>query len=376
MHEQQFPRRKFILTSTAAATGLLAGCLGDDEEPENGEENGNGNENGNGESLPDVTPPETQDPEEGGVYMPAMVHGMKMQGMEMAGPYMVSMSFANPHDFWLMSGDTTDYVQLNEGDTIHLMSRVWNAETDQILPLGGMTATIYQDGELIEERSMWPMLSQQMGFHFGDNFQMDSPGEYEVEITVDPMGATPVGDFSDGVGEQQSATLDLEFTYSDLNEIMWQTLDNSGDPGAVPPMDMGHAPTSEAPGVDTLPGTQVSQEQYDDTVFVTQLLEQHPGTIDSDNPYLVVSPRTPYNDYALPFMGITATTPAVDDTLSLSESFHPAIGHHYGLELPDGSLGDTLTLSVNTPPQVARHRGYQVAFLEYEDIPIELPETL
>jgi len=76
-----------------------------------------------------------------------------------------------PHRFWLVAGDM-EQVDVDVDDSMHLMITAWDVETDTVLPvnvgleLPSTTATRSTDGSL-----PWPMLSQRMGFHYGDNIR-------------------------------------------------------------------------------------------------------------------------------------------------------------------------------------------------------------
>jgi len=46
--------------------------------------------------------------------------------------------------------------------------------------------TVRSGGEVVFDERLWPMLSQQMGTHYGANVALDGPGTYTAEVQVGP----------------------------------------------------------------------------------------------------------------------------------------------------------------------------------------------
>jgi hypothetical protein len=91
-----------------------------------------------------------------------------------------------------------------------------------------------------------------------------------------------------------------------------------------------------------------------------------------DDPYLVVTAATPYNDLVVPGMSLTAQVPG-DGRSAFAGRLSPALdaelGFHYGAPV-SGETIDEVELTVEIPPQVARHEGYETAFLETGTVPL------
>ena len=86
-----------------------------------------------------------------------------------------------------------------------------------------------------------------------------------------------------------------------------------------------------------------------------------PERAGTDASYLAVSARTPHNRFPLPELSLSASAGG-DDPVALTPAVDPALGYHYGAEMP-GAASEPLTLTPTAPPQITRHEGYETAFL-------------
>ena len=304
------------------------------------------------------------------VYVPSHVEGMEMVGTAEAGPYGVALFFSYPHRFWLVTGEDVEKVEIADDDSVHLMASLWDRETSAVVPTGSLTLEVSRDGEQVLRRPPWPMLSQNMGFHFGDNLALPGEGTYDVAVEVGPIGARRTGAFRDRFGESASAEFSFEFSRSALQEIDFRRLDDrKGERGAVDPMEMGMMPTGQLPPPGDLPGRAVGEAAAGDGQFVVRALDSPPAGVDGPGAYLAVSARTPYNRYPLPFMSISASLGGdggSDDPGPLTATLDPDLGYHYGTTVGSIESGDTHILEFGAPPQVSRHEGYETAFLRME----------
>ena len=295
------------------------------------------------------------------VYYPSHIEGMHMVGMGTSGRRKVGLMYSFPHRFWTITGTRTKKVAIAEDDTVHLMTTVWDDETGTVLPVGsGLTVTVERDGETVDERQPWPMLSQNMGFHYGDNVALTGDGTYQVTVDVGSMTLRRFGSFADQFGESASVEIEFEYSQSDREGISYRTLDEQkGQQGAVDPMEMT-MPLSFAPPKGELPGELLGEGESGDAVVLATLTER------DGEPYLAVSPRTPYNRYVLPLMALSATVRRGDQTVydgTLAKAIDPDLGYHYGANV-DARPDDEVTITVDAPPQASRHEGYETAFVE------------
>ncbi|MFC6733175.1 MULTISPECIES: fe2+ transport protein [unclassified Haladaptatus] len=318
----------------------------------------------------DQSPTTTGQPDADGVYIQSFVEGMHMAGMADAGPYKVGLMYTVTHDFWNVNGSQLSKTTIEESDSVHLMTTVWDPETGTVLPETGVSVEV--DGQ---EEVIYPMLSQRMGFHYGDNIPLSGDGTYTATISVGGINIRRTGAFQDKFGDPASADIDFEFNKDTREQISITEIEQAGDPGAVKPMDMmmplGYAPTREE-----LPGTVLGEGTSDDAVFVVTHLEgdEVPAGIDADH-YLAVSARTPYNRFVIPAMALSGTLSRGGEEIysgTFERTLDPTLNYHYGAGVSGVEPGDTLTVTVDTPPQVARHEGYEKAFLQMREMEISL----
>lgn len=96
--------------------------------------------------------------------------------------------------------------------------------------------------------------------------------------------------------------------------------------------------------------------------------------------YIAVSAQTPHNGLVIPGMALHLTVDSnahgEQKTLydgSLEPGLDSEFGFHYGAMVDHLHSGDTLTIDVETIPQIARHEGYETAFLDMDQMTIEVP---
>lgn len=357
MERRQFLRGTGILGATA-----VAGCLGLFET----RSVGRGNAPPLVENRPDA------------VYYPTHIEGMKMIGMKQAGDYSVGFMYSFPHRFWTVTGSRTEKVSIGDSDSVHLMASIWDKETGIVLPVdSGVNIKITKDGNEIANKSPWPMISQNMGFHYGDNYALEGDGRYRLEFEVGAMNAVrKTRGFEDKFDRNEVVTIDLSYTKDERDGIMYRPLDDKkGQKGAVDLMKMDMVPTSVAPSKSELPGKTLEEKTSGDAVFVTTVIREGP-LVGDKNAYIAVSPRTPYNRIILPMMFLSARVERNGETVfdgSLKQSIDPELNYHYGAQVDNVKTGDKLTVSVDTPPQVSRHEGYETAFIDMPPVEYEVP---
>lgn len=153
-------RRSFLHTGVSiglAGITTTAGCLGLFE------------------TRPALAPPLVED-RPSAVYYPTHKEGMKMIGMKRVKGYSVALMYSYPHRFWLMNDDQRNKVPIKSDDSVHLMGSVWDPKTKTVLPVGNPPVNITEGDEHIVSKPLWSMLSQNMGYHFGDNIELPGMG--------------------------------------------------------------------------------------------------------------------------------------------------------------------------------------------------------
>ena len=340
-------RRQFLAGAGAAGAVFLAGC-------------------GSLQSQSTRAPPLVENRPDA-TYKPTHAEGMEMAGMSRAGDYMVGLTYSFPHRFWTVTGTTAERVDIRSEDSLHLMATVWDPESGLVLPVSaGVGITVVKDGETVADKQPWPMISQNMGFHYGDNYALDGDGLYELSVRVNGMNETRRGALSGRFGQPGEATVEFDFAQSALDQLSYTEFpDTQGDRAAVDLMNMEMVPTSQAPETAALPGTLLGTGTGSDETYVVSWLRDAPF-LGAEESYLAVSVRTPYNRVPLPMMSIDGTVTASGQTVyedALNAAVHPDVGYHYGAVVPSGAPEPSVTVDVVAPPQVSRHEGYETAFL-------------
>ena len=341
-------RRTFLRAGAGVGIAGLAGCAGIFET----------------QSQSTGVPTVVEDRPDG-VYRPGHVEGMQMVGTSQSGDYAFGLMYSYAHRFWNVNGNSTSLTEIADEDDVHLMASVWDPETMTVLPETGLSIEITQDGEVVTQEVIYPMLSQPMGFHYGANFGLAGDGTYDVTLSVGGMSTRRTGTFEGKFGEPADATIEFEYSQAARDEISFRTLEDAGSPGAVSPMEMGMMPNSVAPAVEDLPGTVLGETTSNDAVLVATVLETPPSGVDGEGSYLAISARTPYNRMVIPAMGMSGTLTRDGETVfegELTRTLDPELHYHYGSVVEGVEDGDELTLSVTTQPQTARHEGYETAF--------------
>ena len=310
------------------------------------------------------------------VYIPTHIEGMEMVSMATVGRYKVALMYSYPHRFWTVTSQNTNKVEIQNDDSIHFMGTLWDNETKTVLPYMNISVEVTQDGEAVDERSLWPMLTQPMGFHFGDNMGLPGDGTYTATVRIGAIQPRRTGGFE---GEfRESTTVDMEFEYSRAtrDEIMVKQLnEKAGEKGAVDQMAMDMPIASLLPK-EELPGQVLGKATSGDGVFVVTALTDAPRFTADGKPYLAVSGRTPYNRVPLPFMSLSATLTRSGKTVfdgALQSTLDPELNYHYGAAVESIKSGDRLTISVDAPPQASRHEGYETAFLQMPPMELTIP---
>jgi len=351
------PRRRFLAAAGTLGLAATAGCLstlGFEEQS--------------------ARVPATVENRPNAVYHPTHIEAMEMVGMKTAGPYGVALSYSFPHRFWTVSGSDTSMVSIGRNDSMHLMASVWHESAGVVLPSAAASVSVSRNGETPVDRRPWAMLSQRMGFHFGDNVSLPEAGTYDAEVTVTPPSARLTGTFQGAFGEPASASFDLEFDPETVRSLEFtQFPEKQGSREALGPMDMAAPRRSQLPPAEESPGDPVGEAKSGDGVFVIRSLASPPDGIDGSGTYLVVSPRTPYNRYPLARMSLSATVEGGGETRfdgTLAKTLDPDLGYHYGAVVGDLGDGDEVTIETGAPPQLARHEGYETAFFDMEPVTI------
>lgn len=361
-------RRDYLTTLSAVAGAAVAGCAG-------------GNDDGDGTAAPTGTDNNDDEDhtEEGpdGVHVPDHATAMTMEGTERDGDFRFSAMISSPEVFYFVEGEEVVPSELLDEHNVHMMASVWDPETGTALPETGLSVEVLDaGGTVVTQEVIYPMLSQRMGFHYGSNLALPESGEFTVRVSVGGMEIGRTRGFEGKFGEPASVDIPMSFSESKRDEFTDSTPENAGDAGALSPMSMGMRPAGSLPDPGGMPGTVLGRAESDDAVILGGVVS---GTsLGGDQPYLYVSPRTPYSRFPLPSMSVTVTVAGAGDVdgRRLSRRLDPEVGYHYGVAIPDAAAqalvsGEAdLEVTPSLPPQVTRHAGYQTAFIEMDTVTI------
>ncbi|ELY60326.1 hypothetical protein C491_03490 [Natronococcus amylolyticus DSM 10524] len=377
-------RRRDLLTAGALSSALsLAGCLETLEREDAWRE------------LV-VDPPD-------GAYVPPKVDEMLLLGTATADGLEVSLSATRPHSFWTVADGERARADVRDHHDVHLMATVTDAETGLAVPTSVSTA-IHSREERIDERTLWPMLSQRMGFHYGDNVPLGDDGPHDATVRIEPTSAQVSGPLADRLDTARTVDLEFEYAADEIDSLERRLIDEDegrGESGAVEPMEHGHGEhetdnghddhdshsdhesgnghddhdaheaDDHGAGADLEAATDewLGTARSGDLEFGVGVLERGSDGIGEDT--LVVSARTRYNQFSLPFAGLSVA-PVRDgspgEKTPLTERLDAELGHHYGAPLERERLESTTELAVvvDATPQLSRHEGYETAFFDLE----------
>ncbi|MFC7115484.1 hypothetical protein ACFQH2_11760 [Natronoarchaeum sp. GCM10025703] len=365
-------RRTLLQAGLAVGSASVAGCLGVLET----------------ESVWQSIPVVEDRPD--AVYLPAGAEEMATYGVSHSGDYGFALQYTFPHRFYNITEAGTKRVDVQESDAMHLMVTIWDRETGTVLPAEPQV-DIYSAGSLVTSLRPWAMISQRMGFHYGDNVQLAGKGTYTAEVRTAPINERLVGDLEDRLRETATTEIEFEYDVDDIYDLSFEEYDESergrrdaaplmngregGEDGGHDEHDM-HAPVSVVPAPDTLPGRSLGTASSSDAVFAASLVDG--GSRFDVRPYLLISLRTPYNRVPLPEMSLTATGfrdgEAVFSDEQLSAALDPQVDFHYGLAAESLETVDTVRIDVTAPPGVLRHDGYETAFLDIDPVEFSLED--
>jgi hypothetical protein len=305
------------------------------------------------------------------VYYPAIVEEMGMYGTTTAGDIGFALMHSFPHRFWNLTGSRKTKVVVQSEDSVHLMASVWDTETETILPVDVSVEISNGDGK-VSSTNLWPMISPNMGFHYGDNIALPGEGQYDVTLRIGPLQMARTEPLEGRFTQEKSATMQLTFDTSGTYNLGIRRLDEkAGTRGTVDLMDMGAAPKPVVPPKSDLPGRLLHEGRSGDATMLVGLVEGEHRFGEGRGPYLFVSPRTPYNRVMLPRMALSVTVKRSGDTIAqgpLQATLDPDLGSFYGMSIDELSSGDAVGITIETPPQLARHDGYETAFIDMPSI--------
>jgi uncharacterized protein involved in high-affinity Fe2+ transport len=102
------------------------------------------------------------------------------QGMKVSARAMTAVPFV------IFDGTTERTVKPPKDTSFHLMVMLNDAHTNVPIPYAGVWATIRKAGKIVYDERQWPMLSEYMGPHYGNNVSLPGGGHYELSLLISP----------------------------------------------------------------------------------------------------------------------------------------------------------------------------------------------
>ncbi|MGH2893130.1 MAG: iron transporter [Solirubrobacteraceae bacterium] len=88
--------------------------------------------------------------------------------------------------FYIFNGTREQTVKLPKHTSFHLMVMLNDARTNVAIPYASVWATIRRQGKVVYDERQWPMLSEYMGPHYGNNVSLPGAGTYELSLLISP----------------------------------------------------------------------------------------------------------------------------------------------------------------------------------------------
>jgi uncharacterized protein involved in high-affinity Fe2+ transport len=88
--------------------------------------------------------------------------------------------------FVIFNGSNEQMVKPPEHVSFHLMVDLNDARTGVTIPYASVWATITRQGHIVYDERQWPMISEYMGPHYGNNVALPGPGTYRLSLLISP----------------------------------------------------------------------------------------------------------------------------------------------------------------------------------------------
>ena len=88
--------------------------------------------------------------------------------------------------FVIDNGTSEREVKPSRHTSFHLMVDLTDARTHFQIPYATVWATIRKAGKVVFDERQWPMISEYMGSHYGNNVTLPGAGRYQLSLLVSP----------------------------------------------------------------------------------------------------------------------------------------------------------------------------------------------
>jgi hypothetical protein len=88
--------------------------------------------------------------------------------------------------FVVDDGTSEKLVKPSKRTSFHLMVMLTDDRTNYTIPYASVWATIRRGSKIVFDERQWPMISEYMGPHYGNNVTLPGPGTYGLSLLVSP----------------------------------------------------------------------------------------------------------------------------------------------------------------------------------------------
>ncbi len=88
--------------------------------------------------------------------------------------------------FVVYDGTSERMVKPPKNPSFHLMIDLTDARSGVAIPYAGVWATIRHSGKLVYDGRLWPMISEYMGPHSGNDVSLPGKGTYQLSLLISP----------------------------------------------------------------------------------------------------------------------------------------------------------------------------------------------
>jgi uncharacterized protein involved in high-affinity Fe2+ transport len=102
------------------------------------------------------------------------------QGMKVQARAMTAVPFV------IFNGTSEQMVKPPKNTSFHLMVMLNDEHSGYAIPYAGVWATIRRGGKIVYDERQWPMISEYMGPHYGNNVSLPGAGTYQLSLLISP----------------------------------------------------------------------------------------------------------------------------------------------------------------------------------------------
>lgn len=102
------------------------------------------------------------------------------QGMKVQARAMTAVPFV------IFNGTNEQMVKPPKNTSFHLMVMLNDAHSGFAIPYASVWATIRKAGKIVYDERQWPMISEYMGPHYGNNVALPGSGNYQLSLLISP----------------------------------------------------------------------------------------------------------------------------------------------------------------------------------------------